>query len=40
MQSPYLQTALAAARAAEEVVRRYWQQNVEIEIKEDATPVT
>ena len=40
MQSQYLETALAAARAAEAVVRRYWQQNVEIEIKEDATPVT
>ena len=40
MQSQYLETALAAARAAESVVRRYWQQNVEIEIKEDATPVT
>lgn len=39
-QSKYLQTALKAAEAAEAVVRRYWQQNVEVEIKEDATPVT
>lgn len=38
--SPFLETALAAARAGEEVIRRYWQQNVAVEIKADMTPVT
>lgn len=40
MPSIYLETALAAARAAETVVRKYWQQNVDITIKADASPVT
>lgn len=40
MQSPFLETALAAARAAEVVVRKYWQQNIDITIKADASPVT
>ncbi len=40
MSSIYLETALAAARAAETVVRKYWQQNVDITIKADASPVT
>jgi len=38
--SPFLQTALTAARAAETVVRKYWQQNVDVQLKEDASPVT
>lgn len=40
MPSIYLETALAAARAAETVVRKYWQQNVDVTIKADASPVT
>ena len=42
--SDMIQTALAAARdaaaAAAEVIRHYWRQGVEIELKADATPVT
>jgi len=40
MPSPFLTTALDAARAAAEVVRRYYQQNVAITIKADKSPVT
>ncbi len=40
MSSPFLDTALAAARAGEAVVRKYWQQNIAVTIKADATPVT
>ncbi len=40
MASVFLETALAAARAAEAVVRKYWQQNIAVTIKADATPVT
>lgn len=36
----FLDIALAAADAAEQVIRKYWQQNVAIEIKADRTPVT
>jgi len=39
-QSAFLKTALAAARAGEAVIRKYWQQNVEVELKEDQSPVT
>jgi len=39
-QSAFLTTALAAARAGEEIIRKYWQQNVEVELKEDQSPVT
>lgn len=38
--SPFLATALEAARAAAEVVRRYYQSNVAVTIKADKTPVT
>jgi histidinol-phosphatase len=40
MPSLFLTTALDAARAAAEVVRRYYQQNVAITIKADKSPVT
>jgi histidinol-phosphatase len=40
MQSPYLATALEAARAAAGVVRRYYQSNLAVTIKGDKTPVT
>ncbi|HHO69948.1 MAG TPA: inositol-phosphate phosphatase [Halothiobacillus sp.] len=39
-QSAFLKTALAAARAGEAVIRKYWQQKVEVELKEDQSPVT
>lgn len=38
--SPFLATALDAARAAAAVVRRYYQSNLAITIKADKTPVT
>ncbi|APZ42713.1 inositol monophosphatase family protein [Acidihalobacter ferrooxydans] len=38
--SQYLETALAAARAAEVVIRRYWEQGVNVTLKADASPVT
>lgn len=38
--SPYLLTALDAARAAAEVIRRYYQSNLQVHIKEDKSPVT
>lgn len=40
MPSPFLATALDAAHAAAEVVRRYYQQNIAITIKADKSPVT
>jgi len=40
MHSPFLSTALDAARAAGEVVRRYYQQNIAVTIKADKSPVT
>jgi len=40
MSSAFLATALDAARAAAEVVRRYYQQNIAITIKADKSPVT
>ena len=39
-QSAFLATALEAARAAAEVVRRYYQSNLAVTIKADKTPVT
>ena len=38
--SPFLQTALEAARAAADVVRHYYQSNLAITIKADKSPVT
>ena len=38
--SPFLQTALDAARAAADVVRHYYQSNLAITIKADKSPVT
>lgn len=38
--SPFLQTAIAAARAGEAVIQRYYQHNLQVEIKADRTPVT
>jgi histidinol-phosphatase len=38
--SPFLSTALDAARAAAEVIRRYYQQNLAVTIKSDKSPVT
>src|SRR5690606_27098091 len=38
--SPFLSAALDAARAAAEVIRRYYQQNVAVTIKADKSPVT
>lgn len=40
MNSPFLTTALEAARAAAEVIRRYYQRNLQVTIKADKTPVT
>lgn len=38
--SPFLSTALDAARAAAEVIRRYYQQNLAVTLKADKSPVT
>lgn len=38
--SLYLETALRAARAAEAVIRRYWDKDVEVTLKADESPVT
>ena len=38
--SPFLATALEAAAAAADVVRRYYQRNLSITIKADKSPVT
>ena len=40
MHSPYLATALEAARAAADVVRRYYRSNLAVTIKADKSPVT
>jgi histidinol-phosphatase len=40
MHSPFLTTALEAARAAAEVIRRFYQRNAAVTIKADKTPVT
>jgi len=39
-QSPFLATALEAARAAADVVRRYYQSNLAVTLKADKSPVT
>jgi histidinol-phosphatase len=38
--SPFLTTALDAARAAADVIRRYYQRNLQVTIKADKSPVT
>lgn len=38
--SPFLTTALEAARAAGEVIKRYYQRNLDVTIKADKSPVT
>jgi histidinol-phosphatase len=38
--SPFLTAALDAARAGAEVIRRYYQRNLEVTIKSDKSPVT
>jgi histidinol-phosphatase len=38
--SPFLSTALDAARAAAEVIKRYYQRNLDVTIKADKSPVT
>ncbi len=38
--SPFLDIALQAARAGEEVIRHYYDANVKVTMKEDYTPVT
>lgn len=38
--SPFLATALDAARAAAEVIRRYYQKNLAVTVKADKSPVT
>lgn len=40
MHSLFLSTALEAAQAAAEVIRRYYQRNLEVVIKADKSPVT
>ncbi len=40
MPSHFLTTALDAARAAAEVVRRYYQKNLAVQVKADKSPVT
>ena len=40
MHSPFLSTALEAAQAAAQVIRRYYQRNLEVVIKADKSPVT
>lgn len=40
MNSPFLDTALEAARAAADVIRRYYQRNLQVIIKADKSPVT
>lgn len=39
-QSAYLKTAIEAAKAGEAVIRRYYEKNIQVQIKEDRTPVT
>lgn len=39
-QSLFLQKAIEAAKAGEEVIRHYYEKNVDVEIKADRTPVT
>ncbi len=39
-QSPFLQTAIAAVRAGEKVIKHYYQRQLEISLKADHTPMT
>ncbi|MFN2350121.1 MAG: inositol monophosphatase, partial [Thioalkalivibrio sp.] len=38
--SPFLQTAIEAALAAQKVIQRYYRQEIKVELKEDQSPVT
>ncbi len=38
--SPYLRTAIEAAKAAQDVIQRYYQGTFEVELKADQSPVT
>ncbi len=38
--SPFLQIAVQAARAAEQVIRKYYSENIEVQLKADQSPVT
>lgn len=38
--SAFLQTAIRAARAGEEVIKRYYRGNIDVRLKADRTPVT
>jgi len=38
--SPFLQTAIEAAQAAQKVIQRYYRQEIKVELKEDQSPVT
>lgn len=38
--SPFLQTAIEAAMAAQKVIQRYYRQEIPVELKEDQSPVT
>ncbi len=40
IKNPFLQAAIEAARAAEAVIRRYFNTSVKITLKQDASPVT
>jgi histidinol-phosphatase len=40
MSNQYLKTAIEAAKAAEEVIRRYYRRNVDVQLKQDKSPVT
>lgn len=40
MVNQYLKTAIEAAKAAEEVIRRYYRHNVDVHLKQDKSPVT
>ena len=39
-QNPFLEVALEAAKAGEEVIRHYYSNNVKVTMKQDYTPVT
>ncbi len=40
MNKPFLDIALQAAKAGEEVIRHYYESNIKVTLKEDYTPVT
>ncbi len=40
MQNQYVKVAIAAAKAAEEVINHYYKQQIDIELKQDSSPVT